>query len=194
MSQDASAAVAAGAVAALNLPPSAPAGEGAVALLADPSFESLPQPWLFQLVQIISQHSPWAVPAGAGLCGDVVRHGQASAKIVGAAGSFRNLVQPLPDGAMKPGETWRLSVWAKGEGIAAGTEGWMKPLLRFMHYKHPEKRRYTTAYLPMGSFDWTPVTLDFVVPENLGPTQIGVGLDGAVGTLWLDDMRLERRQ
>jgi hypothetical protein len=194
LSQDASAAIAAGAVAALNLPPSAPAGEGDDALLADPSFESLPQPWLFQLVQTSSQLSPWTVPAGAGLCSDLVRHGQASARIVGAAGSFRNLVQPLPDGVMKPGETWRLSVWAKGEGIAVGTEGWMKPLLRFIHYKHPEKRRYTTAYLPMGNFDWTQVTLDFVVPEDLGPAQIGVGLDGAVGTLWLDDMRLERRQ
>lgn len=181
-------------VAALNLPPSSPPVEGDGMLLADPSFESLPQPWLFQLAQLVSQHSPWTVPAGAGFCKDVVRHGQASAKIVGAAGSFRNLVQPLPDGAIKPGETWRLSVWAKGEDIATGTEGWMKPLLRFVHYKHPDKRRYTTAYLPLGSFDWTQVTLDFVVPENLGPTQVGVGLDGAVGTLWLDDMRLERRQ
>ena len=85
-----------------------------------------------QLAQLCPASTVLGRSAARALPG-VVRHGQASAKIVGAAGASAT-GPTASEGRHEAGETWRLSVWAKaGHRKHRGLD---KPLLRFVHYKH----------------------------------------------------------
>lgn len=47
--------------------------------------------------------------------------------------------------------------------------------------------------VPEGDFDWSDLRFSFAVPDNIVKARLGVGLDVASGTLWLDDLKIEQQ-
>lgn len=165
-------------------------------LLSDPSFEhgSLNY-WYRRLVQLQSRASTWSVPTGGSVTADTVHSGAAAAAIVGASGQYRLFTQTLSVNTFKPGTTWRLSCWARGEDIRPGPDAWMGAVLRFAAQLRQDDGRNITRYgevkMPMGSFNWQHFVVEWTVPDNVTGLSIQAGLNGNEGRLWLDDLILE---
>lgn len=166
-------------------------------LLSDPGFEqSSLDYWYRRVVQLQNRASTWKMPAGGRITADVVHSGRAAAAVVGAPGDYRLFTQALASDACKPGTTWRLSCWARGEDIRPGAEGWMNAIIRFAVQQQQEDGRSVTRYgeakMPMGSFDWRHFAVEWEIPENITGLSIQTGLNGNEGRLWVDDITLEQ--
>ena len=115
--------------------------------------------------------------------------GRRGGKHVGRVSALR---QAVPVAELPAGSRWRLTAWVKGENIQRGDVGWKVGTLRFA----PVTDRITYASCPelLGTFSWKQVAVEFTVPEKLRSVDVEVGLNGATGKMWIDDVRLERRE
>jgi len=166
------------------------------ALLADPGFEGAAggQPVLLAARVALPRPAPgsaWSAPAGGRIVGQPTHSGQAAAEVVGQAENYRLWRQPLKLAEFPVGSTWRLSAWVKGDNIAKGPIDWQVPTVRFA-VNAEGKTTYVSAPVALGTFDWQQVSVDWTVPEGVSGLEIQAGQNGSTGTLWIDDVGLER--
>ncbi|MCC7418795.1 MAG: protein-L-isoaspartate(D-aspartate) O-methyltransferase [Planctomycetaceae bacterium] len=86
----------------------------------------------------------------------------------------------------------RMSVRVKAEGTAAGNEKWEVPSLVVIFYDETRKSLQTDTIVGpwLGTFDWKQDTATITVPRNAREAVVRIGLSGATGKLWLDDVRM----
>lgn len=164
--------------------------KGTQPLLMDMGFEQYQQIWLNDIVQSIPRSNGWSLPPTAVFDTNVKREGKASIRIEGVPGQFYQARQHIAFTKLEPGTTWKLSCWAKGKNITNGPQNWMKPLIRFR--TEGKKGKYHTTYMPFGDFDWKYFSTTVTIPEGTETVQVGLGLDGCPGTIWIDDVKLEQ--
>lgn len=121
------------------------------------------------------------------------REGGRSLKISFSGFSSMNLKNLSQVVAVEPGARYRLSVWVRTEDLKSAGP----PLLEIVNIAD-DKIVTTSGTLPTGTNDWSEVKIDFTVPAT--SEGVFVRLDRAycgdacpiVGSVWLDDFRLER--
>lgn len=175
--------------------PTFPAPEPAGPLLADGSFEAANEGTVRAVVggEVVtrgSARSAWQAPADGRLVSDVAHDGHASAQVSSQSGAYLLWHQTLAVTSFPAGSRWRLSGWVKGRDIVRGDVGWKVGVLRFAATS--TKTDYAACPELLGTFDWRWVTVDLTVPEGLKSLDVQAGLNGAVGTLWVDGVTLER--
>jgi protein-L-isoaspartate(D-aspartate) O-methyltransferase len=86
----------------------------------------------------------------------------------------------------------RMSVRVKAEGTAAGSEKWEVPALVVIFYDETRKTLQTDAIVGpwTGTFDWKQDSATITVPRNAREAVVRIGLTGATGKLWVDDVRM----
>jgi tetratricopeptide (TPR) repeat protein len=103
---------------------------------------------------------------------------------------IKNILQIV---AVESNKKYRLSFWLKTENLKSGGT----PTLEILN-ANDEKIITTSAAFPTGTQDWSPVTIEFVVPPTA--EAIALRIDRAycgdacplVGTFWVDDFKLEK--
>lgn len=175
--------------------PSLPAAEPAGGILRDGGFEDIAdRPLSLLTAQPLPSwtvNTAWQPPQGGGqLVRQPVHSGTQAAEVVGRNGDYRLWNQALPLDAFPAGSRWRLTAWVKGETITRGTIDWQVPTVRFA--VRTDTTRYVSTPLPLGTFDWQQISVEWTVPPDLAALAVQAGQNGSEGTLWIDDVRLER--
>jgi len=137
------------------------------------------------------QHTGWQTPQGGSIDVTEKHSGNASAKVVGEKEQYRLFAQDIDTKRFLVGTTLKLSAQVKGETIEKGPEPWQVGCIRFVAVIDG-KTQYISSPNLLGSFDWKPTAVEFTVPENLDRLTVQVGLNGATGTLWIDDVVFEQ--
>ncbi len=171
---------------------SEPTQEG---LLRDGGFERSLARRLVSVVKgdVLPLASPaggWQVPAGGQAVTEPVHEGAAAAEVVNVTGDYLLWRQSLPLGELPAGSRWRLSAWVKGEDIVRGDPAWKVGCLRFA--VATDKTTYSSCPELLGTFDWRQVEAQVTVPEGVKAVSVEAGLNGALGRMWVDDVRLRR--
>lgn len=166
------------------------------ALLADPGFEGAAggQPVLLAAKVALPRPAPgssWSAPAGGRIVGQPTHAGKAAAEVVGQAENYRLWRQPLKLAEFPVGSTWRLSAWVKGDQLARGPIDWQTPSVRFA-VTVDGTSTYVSAPVGMGTYDWQQVRVEWTVPVGVTSLEVQVGQNGSTGTLWIDDVAVER--
>lgn len=187
----------AGAATPMGSVPQETADQRSASLLADPGFEESLMARSVSLRTGIAmpgeQTRPaWQTPQGGRLVGQPVHSGAAAAEVENTSGEYLLWRQQLPVAQMLPGSRWRLTAWVKGEAIRKGDMGWKVGVLRFA--ATTDRTNYISCPDLVGTFAWKQVAVEFTVPEKLRSLGVDVGLNGATGKMWIDDVRLERRE
>jgi hypothetical protein len=133
--------------------------------------------------------SAWLIPPGGRLVSSPVRSGQAAAEVVNTTGQFALWRQPLLAARFAPGTRWRLSAWVKGEAIQRGDAPWKVGVLRFSVAGGPNK--YVGSSPLLGTFPWRQVSVDLTIPAAIEGLGVEIGLNGATGKMWIDDVELK---
>lgn len=93
---------------------------------------------------------------------------------------------------VKPGQLLKFSVWVKGKGVKGRGGG------IFMQSHDVDKKHI--AGTPWGgfpetisgSFDWTKISGEYLVPNNASSTSVGIYLrNGSTGEVWFDDIEIQ---
>lgn len=163
-------------------------------LLADAGFEQSQASRLVSLrtgepLPGAQANSVWQSPHGGRIVLSPVHRGQAAAEVANPSGAYSLWRQSLPIAAMTPGKRLRLTAWVKGEAVRPGDAGWKVGTLRFSLVT--DQARYVSSAPLTGTFDWKQTSVDLVVPEGLRELRVEVGLNGATGTMWIDDVELQ---
>ena len=91
--------------------------------------------------------------------------------------------------AVKRG-TYKLSAWIKAQGLGSGTTSGV----RLMFDKRPTLNEWTTTDVLSGTFDWTLYELkNLVVSQDMTVSITLENYNGAAGTAWFDDVKLEEQ-
>ena len=98
-------------------------------------------------------------------------------------------LQPLLAARFAPGTRWRLSAWVKGEAIQRGDAPWKVGVLRFSVAGGPNK--YVGSSPLLGTFPWRQVSVDLTIPAAIEGLGVEIGLNGATGKMWIDDVELK---
>ncbi|MBN2449963.1 MAG: hypothetical protein JXR77_06220 [Lentisphaeria bacterium] len=165
-------------------------------LLRDGGFETLGGSTAFSLrggpsLRRGSALGVWAAPAGGSVVPTPVHGGRLAAAVVSSQPqSYRLWRQSLPQDAFPEGSRWRLSAWVKGEGIEPGPVAWQVGTVRLAVVG--ERTTYVSCEDLTGTFDWRQVAVEWQVPPDLRDVRLEAGLNGATGSIWVDDLRLER--
>ena len=163
--------------------------------LRDGGFESVAA---FQLESVttgavmprMANEAGWQLPVGGRFITDPVRAGSAAVEIVNTdVNSYAMLRQQLPLSGLSVGKKYRLSGFLKGKDVKVGDIGWKTASLRF-GVQADGKTQYVGATGPAGTFDWKKGSVDLVIPEKLTGLTVEAGLNGATGTLWIDELEL----
>jgi len=85
----------------------------------------------------------------------------------------------------------RISLWVRGREIRSGKEPWEHAAL-VLHFFDQERKSLGTEYLGpwRGTFDWDYVSKEVAVPEQAQEVMLHIGLNGATGSLGVDDVSL----
>jgi len=171
---------------------SEPAQEG---LLHDGGFEQSLSRRLVSVVKgdVLPLASPaggWQVPAGGQAATEPVHEGAAAAEVVNTSGDYLLWRQSLPLGELREGSKWRLSAWVKGQDIVRGEPAWKVGCLRFAVVT--DKTTYASCPELIGTFDWRQVEAELTIPEGVKAVSVEAGLNGAVGRMWIDEVRLRK--
>lgn len=85
----------------------------------------------------------------------------------------------------------QISLQVRGEDLKNGPNPWDKPSLMVQFYD-PERRPLDVLSLGpwQGTFDWKKATKSIPVPPKAREAIVRIGLNGATGTLSVDDLRL----
>jgi len=173
-------------------PPPAPAQQ--IAILEDPGFEAAAEstPVSLRTGQPLPGYvveSAWLIPPGGRLVSSPVHSGQAAAEVVNTTGQYALWRQPLLAARFAPGTRWRLSAWVKGEAIQRGDAPWKVGVLRFSVAGGPNK--YVGSSPLLGTFPWRQVSVDLTIPAAIEGLGVEIGLNGATGKMWIDDVELK---
>ncbi len=136
------------------------------------------------------QSSGWQPPHGGTFDVTEKHSGSAAAKVVGEKGDYRLFAQDIDAKTLVIGTKLNLSAWVKGTQVEKGPESWQVGCVRFAA-QIDGKMQYISSQNLSGSFDWKRTSVEFTVPEKLQRLTVQVGLNGASGTLWIDDVLLE---
>jgi hypothetical protein len=166
-------------------------------LLADPGFEEslatrLESLRTGNLLPGGQTRLAWQMPQGGRIVAQPVHGGAAAAEVENTSGQYLLWRQPLSVSELPAGSRWRVTAWVKGEGIKKGDVGWKVGVVRLA--VHTDRTNYVSCPELVGTFDWKQVAVEFTVPEKLGSLSVEAGLNGATGKMWIDDVRLERRE
>ena len=87
--------------------------------------------------------------------------------------------------------TLRFTMKARGEKIVDGPESYNKANLQVNFYD-VSRRSIGDAIAThwVGTFDWRNVSADLRVPDNAREAVVRVGLNGATGRLWVDEIKM----
>ena len=107
-------------------------------------------------------------------------------------GSYALIRQQLNAREFPAGSTVEVSVWVKGEDIKVGDPGWKKGTIGLGCRMQNGKYQYPGAVDFSGSFDWKQVKGKIRIPEGAVTTGLRIGLNGATGKLWIDDVSVKR--
>lgn len=121
-----------------------------------------------------------------------VFHGGAASVSIGAVDgrkTFRATLMTIPPVPwVTAGETLALTAWARGEN-ATGTT---RISLRYYDSARNQIAQGDSLPLPPGTSDWSPLTLQTVVPPTASYVRILLSSDGNAGRVWFDDVSLDR--
>ena len=167
--------------------------------IVDPSFERMGAE-VFAVTQGrwlrfgASKETGWLIPAGGSITTEIARTGKRCAKVVNTTGAYTLFTQPLSLAQFPPKSKVILSAWLKGENIQRGDQGWKAATLDLsIQHKDGRWEHKAVAFLD-GSFDWRKVEGVVEIPEDAVALMLRVGLNGATGTLWIDDVSVELLQ
>ncbi len=135
------------------------------------------------------QFGGWQTPQGGSISVSEKHSGSASAQVVGEIANYRLFAQDLDAKAFPVGSKLKLTAWVKGDKIEKGPEGWQVGCIRFAAQIGGKMQYYSSPNL-LGTFDWKQIVAEFAVPEKLERLTVQVGLNGASGTLWIDDVEI----
>jgi len=136
------------------------------------------------------QHAPWQIPLGGSIDVAEKHSGNVSAKVVGEKGEYRLFAQDMDAKRFPVGTKLKLSAFVKGEAIEKAVEPWQVGCVRFAALVDGQMRYIASPEL-LGSFDWKQITVELTVPEKLERLTVQIGLNGASGVMWIDDVTLE---
>lgn len=132
----------------------------------------------------------WRHPySGGALVTDVVHSGHVAAFVENRNGGYLLWSQTLPVERFRPGSRWRLSAWVRGRDIIPGTPAWKAGVVR-LTFVCTGRTQYATSRPLTGSFDWQQVSVDAQVPADVQQVMVQAGLNGSLGRMWIDDVRL----
>jgi hypothetical protein len=162
-------------------------------LLDDPGFEQATalRPLSLRTGEPLPGPAPesaWLAPAGGRIVAAPVHSGQAAAEVANPSGEYALWRQPLAVASLPAGTRLRLSAWVKGQGIRQGDVGWKVGAVRFA--VTTEKTRYVASPPLLGTFDWKETSIELTVPAGLRSLNVEAGLNGATGTMWIDDVEV----
>ncbi|MCS7254796.1 MAG: alpha-amylase family glycosyl hydrolase [Armatimonadetes bacterium] len=164
--------------------------------IIDPSFEEESSE-IFSLVQgrWLRFGAPkgvaWNIPIGGSITVEMARTGQRCAKVINTTGDYTLFTQSLSLKQFPPNSKVRLSAWLKGENIKRGDQIWKAASLD-LSVQHKDGRWEHKAVVFLdGTFDWRKVEGIVEIPADAIALMVRVGLNGATGVLWIDDVHLE---
>jgi hypothetical protein len=183
-----------GAPAAVGKAPELPATPRTEGLLQDPGFELALGRRTVSVVRgealpILDAGTQWRIPAGGRAVAEPVHDGHAAAEVINTTGDYLLWRQALPPARLPVGSKWRLSAWVKGEDIVRGDPTWKVGCIRFG--VQTTQMQYFSCPELLGTFDWKLVTAEVTIPEGAVAVSVEAGLNGALGKMWIDDMKLE---
>jgi len=85
-----------------------------------------------------------------------------------------------------------LSAWVKGEKIVRGNPSWKIGLVGLSAQLRNGRWQHAGTEDSVGTFDWRKVAGVIDVPEDAVGLLLRLGLNGATGTMWVDDVEVER--
>lgn len=132
--------------------------------------------------------SAWQAPYGGRIVFSPTHGGRAAAEVTNPSGDYALWRQSVALAALTPGKRLRLSAWVKGDLIRRGDVGWKVGMVRFAVVA--DQTRYVSSPPLVGTFDWKKTNVELVVPPKLKALRVEIGLNGATGTLWIDDVEL----
>jgi len=91
---------------------------------------------------------------------------------------------------MPAGSRWRLSAWVKGQDLVRGDVSWKVGCVRFA--VSTDGTQYVSCPELFGTFDWKQVSVELKMPESARALEVQAGPNGCTGTMWIDDVTLER--
>ncbi len=129
----------------------------------------------------------WRIPRQGVITTETARTGRCSAKVVNPTGDYALFTQTVN---IPPGSKVRLSAWVKGEGIKRGDAEWRVGMVGISVLRGGQWQHHSIQHL-LGTFDWRKVEGVFEIPKDATAVMIRAGLNGATGTMWIDDIELE---
>jgi hypothetical protein len=132
--------------------------------------------------------SAWLSPDGGRIVTSPVHSGLAAAEVTNPSGAYALWRQPLAVSSLRAGARLRLSAWVKGQDIRPGDAGWKVGGVRFA--VATEKTQYVASPPLLGTFGWKKTSVELTVPAGLRGLNVEAGLNGATGTIWIDDIEV----
>jgi hypothetical protein len=132
--------------------------------------------------------SAWQAPTGGSIVPAPVHGGQAAAEVANPSGVYALWRQSVAASTLRPGARVRLTAWVKGRAIQPGDACWKVGVLRLA--ATTDKLQYVSSLPLVGSFEWQQASVEWTVPEGLRSLQVEAGLNGATGSMWIDDVEL----
>lgn len=164
--------------------------------VVDPSFESEGSE-VFALAQgrWLQFGAPkltrWSIPTGGSITSETAKTGKRCAKVVNTTGDYTLFVQNLSLHQFPPNNKVRLSAWLKGENIKRGDQSWKAASLDLSVQRKDGRWEHKPVAFLEGTFDWLKVEGVVEIPSDAAALMVRVGLNGATGILWIDDVQVE---
>ena len=98
------------------------------------------------------------------------------------------LIHPLPRDLVA-GKHIYVEVKVKAEDIEAGNESYHGGHIDF-EIRTAKSTQYKASDIFLGPFDWEKMTLEFDMPEDAKMINFRIGLQGAKGTVYFDDVKV----
>lgn len=133
----------------------------------------------------------WNIPRGGSITTETAHGGLHSAKVVNTTGEYMLFQQPLADGSRLAGHKVKLSAWVKGENIKSGDASWKLGSVGLSFQTAGGKWQHGSIAAVTGTFDWRKLEGMVNVPAEATALTLRLGLNGATGTMWIDDVALE---
>ena len=151
--------------------------------LLDPSFEFEYDALFGDAVTSVGIAQPWYLPQGAEIVRDPVASGLKALRLTLHNKHERAAKQSFRPKTMHAGETWRLSLKIKAQGVKQS-----RAVVRLIIPGKGVQR----VSVPGGSYDFRTFSMEFSAPENPGNLEVQIGGRAAAGTLVIDDLRMEK--
>ncbi|MCS7264542.1 MAG: alpha-amylase family glycosyl hydrolase [Armatimonadetes bacterium] len=165
--------------------------------IADPSFEL--ECWeIFSVGQGrwlrfgAPKRMAWNIPNGGMITKETSRTGRSCAKVVNTSGEYALFTQSLSLEQFPPKSKVKLSGWLKGEKVVRGDQNWKAATLDLSIQRKDGRWEHKAVAFLDGTFDWRKVEGTVEIPEDAIALMLRVGLNGANGTLWIDDVKCDQ--